>query len=214
MEYDDLWAPVLATGPDLWIWGDAVLKPGVTASKDRVAEVMKAVKDLTLKRVMIGIPEEESARPDDAEASNALIGYVQETGCPERNIPARPFLVPGVQSVTEDAIKRLASAGKKALEGDAQATEIALNSIGLNASGAVKDKMDVGPFKPLADATLEARIRRGGGSEVGATEELERRKGGLPPSTDLAQPLIDTGNLQNSITYVIRDTRTRRDGSS
>lgn len=186
------------------------MKPSVTVTKDRVPDVLKAVKDLTLKRVLIGIPEDKAARPDDANASNAVIGYVLETGDPSRNLPARPFLVPGVESVTDDAVTKLQRAGVKALEGDTQATETALTSIGLNAAGAVKDKMDAGPFAPLADATLRARISAKKGGDAGASAELKRREQGLPPSTDYAQPLIDTGNLQNSITYVIRDVRTRR----
>ena len=178
----------------------------VSVSKDITSEILARVQELTSKRVLVGIPEDASARPD-GEVGNALIGYVQENGCPELNIPARPFLVPGVASVQDKAVRRLESAGKAALEGNAAGAMNQLNAIGLEASAAVKDKMDTGPFTPLADSTLRGRVRRRGGSQVGAKEELESRAAGNPPGTDLAQPLIDTGDLQNHITYVVRDMK-------
>lgn len=184
----------------------AITGADVTITKDSVKEVLKTIRDLTNKRVLVGIPESADARPE-GKAGNALIGYVQENGCPELNIPARPFLVPGVQNATEESTRILKRAGVAALQGDGSEVDNRLNQVGLMCAASVKDKMDTGPFKPLADSTLEARVRKGGGSQVGAKEELESRREGNPPGTDLAQPLIDTGNLQNSITYVIRDMR-------
>ncbi len=180
----------------------------VYVSQDNVKSILAAIRDLTSKRVMIGIPAENAERPD-SEVTNALIGYVLETGAPERNLPARPFLVPGVEAITETATTRLKRAGISALQGNPSDANNQLVAIGLLGAGSVKDKMDTGPFAPLADATLENRVSKKGGSQVGAAEELASRKAGNPPGTDLAQPLIDTGNLQNSVTYVVRDNRNR-----
>jgi len=170
----------------------------------------KAVTAMTSKRVMVGIPEEGAERDDGGDASNALIGYVLETGDPSRNLPARPFLVPGVREIEASAMSRLRAAGLAALAGDSASVSQALSAIGLEAQGAVRDKMDTGPFAPLADATLEARIRSKKAGDAGAAQELANRRAGMSPSTDLAQPLIDTGDLQNHITYVVRDVRDRR----
>ncbi|MBS1003171.1 MULTISPECIES: hypothetical protein [Acetobacter] len=183
-------------------------KADVTVTRDKARAVLKTIRDLTNQRVLVGIPEDENERPE-GDAGNALIGYVLETGAPERNLPPRPFLVPGVEKVVDKSLERLRTAGKQAMEGVAGAVNIQLNAIGLEASASVKDKMDTGPFEPLADATLRNRISRGGGAQAGAREELANREAGNPPGTDLAQPLIDTGNLQNSVTYVIRDARNR-----
>jgi len=186
------------------------MRPTVTITKDGLPALRRAVTAMTSKRVMIGIPEEGAERDDGGDASNALIGYVLETGDPERNLPARPFLVPGVRSVEEQSVQRLRKAGQAALMGDAGIVDQILAAIGLSAEAAVKDKMDAGPFAPLADATLEARIRSKKTGDAGAAQELANRRAGMAPSTDLAQPLIDTGDLQNHITYVIRDVRNRR----
>ncbi|MCE2563376.1 hypothetical protein [Komagataeibacter sp. FNDCF1] len=179
-------------------------KPGVTLTKDALPGLQARIKALATKRVMVGIPAENAQRDDGSGVSNALIGYVQEYGCPEKNIPPRPFLVPGVASIRDDAVKVLRKVGVDSLEGNAAAANNGLNEIGLRAEAAVKNKMDEGPFTPLADATVEARARRG---RPGAAEELTNRKDGQPAGTDLAQPLIDTGNLQQHITYVIRTVK-------
>lgn len=186
------------------------MKTGVTIKANRLPEMRKAVTALTSKRVLVGIPEENAERNEGGDASNALIGYVLETGDPSRNLPARPFLVPGVAEVEQQSINRLRKAGEAALRGDATAVETALAAIGLSAEAAVKDKMDVGPFVPLSDATLQARIRAKKAGDAGASQELQNRRAGMAPSTELAQPLIDTGDLQAHVTYVIRDIRTRR----
>ena len=180
----------------------------VIVTEDKVPALIKAIQSLTNKRVMVGIPAEHAERPD-SEVTNALIGYVLETGAPERNLPARPLLVPGVRNCQEDVAARLKKAGVSALSGNSADITTQLNACGLVAVSSVRDKMETGPFTPLADSTLRNRVSRGGGAQVGAAEELASRRAGNPPGTDLAQPLIDTGNLQNSITYVIRDNKDR-----
>lgn len=186
------------------------MKTGVIIKANRLPEMRKAVTALTSKRVLVGIPEENAERSDGGESSNALIGYVLETGDPSRNLPARPFLVPGVSEVEQQSIIRLRKAGKAALRGDIAAVDQALAAIGLSAEAAVKDKINDGPFAPLADATLEARIRAKTAGDLGAAQELTNRRAGMAPSTELAQPLVDTGELEGKIKYVIRDIRTRR----
>jgi hypothetical protein len=66
---------------------------------------------------------------------------------------------------------------------------------------AVRTKITDGPFAPLADSTLRARARRG---RKGAVAELKSRAQGNAPNNANAKPLIDTGQLRKSITYVVR----------
>lgn len=162
---------------------------GVKITKDRVSEVMKGVKALTRSEVLIGIPDTRAERkPVDGETgpptSNALIGYVQEFGSPEKNIPARPFLIPGVQSIKDKAIPVLKKAGQAALEGDGKDVAKSLMTVGLMGQGAVQRKITEGPFEPLSERTLKAREARG-------------RAG--------TKPLLDTGQLRASVTFVLRD---------
>jgi hypothetical protein len=99
------------------------------------------------------------------------------------NLPARPFLVPGVESAQKAATDELKKGADDAMDGNAHAADKALHRAGIVASNAVKAKINSGIAPELAESTLAARRRRG---RTGTT------------------PLIDTGSLRNAITYVLR----------
>lgn len=158
---------------------------------DRTDDLMRALKALTKNEVLVGVPAENAMRepePGETEAANnAVIGYVQEFGSPEKNIPARPFLVPGVASKQDEYVKRLKKAAQDALSGNLEAVSKAQHNIGLIAQRAVQKKMDDGPFAPLSPKTIYARKHR---------KEAPR---------DSETPLIDKGLLRRAIAYVIRE---------
>ncbi|MGO4738642.1 hypothetical protein AB4099_18990 [Bosea sp. 2KB_26] len=151
-------------------------------TKDRVPDLLRAVRDLTKSEVLVGIPDAEAGR-EDGPISNAEIGYLMETGSPSQNIPERPFLVPGVESARERIEKRMRSAGEAALAGRRDDVSTAFEKAGIEASSAVKAKISDGPFTPLSPKTLAKRRARGRAGE---------------------KPLIDTGQLRRAITYVVR----------
>ncbi|GHE70035.1 hypothetical protein GCM10019059_32260 [Camelimonas fluminis] len=155
-----------------------------TIKVDRLGEVLKRIKDLAKNQVLVGVPDSNAARRDEGEAiSNAEIGYINEFGAPEANIPARQHLIPGVQEALPEVTKRLKAGAAKAMAGDKKAGDTALHAVGLAAQNAVRTKIDNGPFAALADTTIADRVARG-------------RTG--------QKPLIDTGQYRNSITYVTR----------
>jgi hypothetical protein len=163
-------------------------KSPVTIKTDLVDEVMKQIRALSKNEVLIGVPDENAGRdPEPGEEkepiSNAEIGYVMEFGLPEKNIPARPFLVPGMQNATDKIGTVMQAGAVKALKGDKEATGMTMNKAGLIAQSAVRGKITDGPFIPLAPKTLAQRKARGRTGE---------------------KPLLDTGQLRNSINYVIR----------
>ncbi|MCJ2126794.1 hypothetical protein MKL11_30530 [Methylobacterium sp. J-077] len=136
---------------------------------------------------MVGIPggSQRSAEPGQPNPpDNATLGYLNEFGVPEKNIPARPFLLPGVESVKEAVAARLKKAIPLAMAGDRGAVDATLNAVGLIAVDAVQQKLLDGPFPPLSPRTLKARKARGRTGE---------------------KPLIDKGLLRRSITYSIRE---------
>jgi hypothetical protein len=172
-------------------------------TKDRLNEVIKSIGKLAKMDVLVGIPESENARNDEAP-NNAALGYLHEHGSPANNIPARPFLVPGVAEAKNKFRPRLANAAKMALEGNLKDALKQLDAAGIEAENSAKRKINSGDFVPLADATLRARAARG---RVGAGAELARRAEGFAAGTQLAKPLIDTGQLRNSITHVVREKK-------
>lgn len=178
---------------------------GVSITKDMVPEVLRRVRELTAKRVLVGIPQAENARDDGSPIGNAAIGYINEYGDPERNIPARPFLIPGVMAVKDKSIARLKKAGEAAILGGDPVPE--MTKAGLEAQSSVKDVIQAGIAPALSERTLRERIASRKTGHAPSEQELKNRAAGMAPSTDLSKPLIDTGNLLQHIVYVIEDTR-------
>ncbi|VXB24879.1 putative bacteriophage protein [Burkholderia sp. 8Y] len=152
-------------------------------TRDKVASVIKAVSDLATKDVLVGIPDSAPERKDGEPISNAQIGYIQEHGAPAANIPARPFLVPGVRDAQDKIGERLGKGAKAALNGQDQA-EQTLNAAGLIGQNAARAKINSNIQPKLADSTIAARLARG---------------------VTRTNTLVDTGQLRNSITYVVRN---------
>ncbi|EIP4525569.1 TPA: hypothetical protein ACTDM3_004473 [Salmonella enterica subsp. enterica] len=187
-------------------------KSGVTTRVDNAQAILDALKSLTKKDVLVGIPAEDSDR-DDVPFGNAGIGYINEYGSPAQNIPPRPHLLPGVKSVEEQTVPQLKAAAQAALDGNAAGAERALNRAGTLAANGVRRYMTITGFTPLADSTVEARARRG---RKGAKAELARRSAdgklnainpdsGQLISNENVSPLIDTGQYRRAITHVVRD---------
>lgn len=163
----------------------------ITTTKDKSAEIIAQVRALTKKEVLIGVPNEKAPRtPDEEEAqkgepiNNATIGYINETGSPAANIPARPHLAPGIEKERDRIARILTNGAKNAISGKEDAADIALEKVGIVAESSVKNVITAVIPPPLAERTLKEREARG---RTGQT------------------PLIDTGQYRNSITHVIRD---------
>lgn len=167
---------------------------------DEVANVVERVRTLTGNTILIGIPSTTAGRTD-TPIDNASIGYINEFGSPAQNIPARPFLRPGVQDAIPVVLPMLRKVAEGAFSKSRDKSIQAMHRIGITTASAVRRRVTTGPFTPLADATVAARARRG---RKGAIEEMKRRAAGKAAGTNLAKPLIDTGALRRSITYVLR----------
>lgn len=161
------------------------MNSGVTVRADNAQAILEALKTLTNKDVLVGIPEARDERQDaESEFGNAAIGYINENGSPAQNIPPRPHLKPGVRSVEHDYLPHLKAAAQKALEGDTEGAVTSLERAGTVAANGVKRYITITGFTPLADATIANRLSRG-------------RTGN--------KPLIDTGEYRRSITHIVRN---------
>ena len=152
---------------------------------DHVKQFHSQIKELSQSSVYVGIPESNTTRLS-SEITNAALGYIHENGAPDANIPARPFLAPGIRNAQDRLSSIFANIAANPIP---SRIENGLNAAGLVAVSSVKKKMESGPFVPLAPSTIRARQRRG---------------------VMRTQPLIDTAQLQGSITYVIRKDRTTK----
>ena len=153
----------------------------VISSGQGLADIFAAIEKLTSQEVLVGIPHGEAR--SDTDMTNAQIGYIQETGSPAMNLEARAFLAPGVEDCQELISTQLTKAADEALKGNNQGVGRCLNRAGMIAQNGVRAKINTGDFAPLSEATLRARRRAG---------------------KTRTKPLIDTGQLRNSITYIIK----------
>lgn len=149
---------------------------------DRLKEVLESINGLVKKEVLVGIPD---SRPEDTKKpiTKAQIAYILDGGSPANNIPARPFLVPGVASVQGRISVQLGKAADAALGSDLAGAEKRMGGAGQIAVDAVKLRINSNIQPALSEATLEDRRRRG------VTRE---------------NTLVDTGEMRDAVTYVIR----------
>ena len=141
--------------------------------------LLQNVKKLEDKNVYVGIPAEHKARKDTTKITNAEIGYINEFGSSANNIPARPFLIPSIESNKDKIAKVMEPAFNNAKP------NVSLEKAGSLAANGVKAwiRQQKG-FAPLKPATIKARQRKRKNKQAGT------------------KALIDTGSLINSINYV------------
>lgn len=159
------------------------MRSGVKIKVDKLREISKAVAQAPGTQVLVGVPSNTSRRDDDGPITSADLGYIHEFGAPEANIPARPFLYPGIREAKSKVTRYLKQGALAAMDRDFEKMGRALGAAGQVAASSVQRHITEGPFVPLAAGTLAARRRRG-------------RTG--------TRPLIDTGQLRRSITWVVR----------
>lgn len=185
--------------------------------------IEKAVARLAKTRLLVGVPGDAAPRPavpgqKGTPPSNALVGYIMETGDAEMNIPARPFLRPGVRAALPEVQKGFHFAVVGALSGRPSDIAKGFEYAGSAAVGSVKATMQAGGFAPLAQSTIEARARRkykdtgraiGTKSSRDARSYLKLQAEGTPEwalqDAGLATPLLDTRSLYGSIQYIVKE---------
>jgi phage gpG-like protein len=191
---------------------------------DNAPELIARVDELTQSDVLVGVPSDKAGRKK-GPITNAALAYIHEHGSPARNIPARPFLFPGVRKIRAQAVTLMREAAITVLKGEGGkgAVNSVLQRVGMLARNSVVSYItdpDV-PFAPLKPATIRARLRRTAAGRRKLQEIMEGGKELGMSSADIltkyaranwdtggegmnAKPLIDTGQLRASITYVIR----------
>ncbi|TJZ75584.1 hypothetical protein [Chitiniphilus eburneus] len=182
---------------------------------DDVGKVLGAIGELAAKQVLVGIPSSTAGRDDDGPINNAEIGYVQEHGSPANNVPARPFLVPGVKDEMEPISRQLKRASQSALDGDKTKSEMALKTAGLLGERGARGKISSNIAPALKPSTIANRYRarktaarRAGEEAYSSMVAAGAQAAGMSLSEiqDAAGivSLVNTGQLRNALTYVIR----------
>lgn len=167
----------------------------VVSKIDKTNDLFKMLDDLTKLDVLVGVPQQKASRRTE-EVNNAELAYLHTNGCPHRNIPPRPFLIPALNAHQKEIaeqqgriLKALFSASSNnatlgpASVGSQGKVMVEMKKLGMMGQNYVKGWF-VDPangWPPNAPATIARK-----GSD---------------------RPLIDTAQLRNSITYVIRNKK-------
>ena len=182
------------------------MKPTVTVKQtaDMTKLMTQGVAALTKVDVYIGVPA-ENAGARAGGINNAELSYIHESGAPAAGIPARPHLVPGIEDIKGEAAKTMKDAAKQALEGNEGSVEPALNRIGLLGQNAVRARFQNNDWAPLKDSTLDYAAPKKDAEGNTLTDKKGRVKRGKSRRDEgKINPLMDTGQLMKSHTYVIR----------
>lgn len=199
----------------------AKLPSNLKVTSDSLADLRLAIRDLAAHEVLVGFPDETADRQDDtgamkgskavlgaaSEITNASLGYIHDKGAPEANIPARPFMEPGVMSKREKIVDELERAAASVLRDPRADVFARLQRVGVAAVLGIKGKINEGVPPPLSERTLRERARKG---REGAMWELAWRAAGAPAGVELAKPLVDTAQMRNAVSFVVRKRSARK----
>lgn len=150
----------------------------IKVRKDIYKDVKKKLKEFSKLDLLIGVPQEKTQREEaDRAITNAELMFIHTNGSPIRNIPKRPTIEPTIEENKQKISDKFKLAVNKILkhQGDGRAD---LEKLGLWIVNKVKAKFGSDELAENAPSTIKAK-----GSD---------------------RPLIDTGQLRNSVTYVIR----------
>lgn len=156
--------------------------------------------------VLVGIPRATAMREGDT-ISNAEIAYINEHGDPSRRIPPRPFMEPGLARC-RDKVREAMAQGVQQL-GTGGTLRPAAERVGLICQASIRGVFTDNDWKPLSPRTIMARAQRTVSKRKGFDEKSDRQQQSML-AKELARrandrPLIDTGALRQSITYVVTE---------
>lgn len=163
------------------------MKPAITVTSDFTKQFNDIIKKFKNDAVLVGIPEAKTERKkteDEEPINNATILAINNFGSPDNNIPPWPVMSIGIRAARAEIAEQFKQAAVNALKSGFSALDTYYNRVGIIASNSIKKTINDQVDAPeLADSTLAARKYR-------------NFKG--------TKRLIVTGQLRNSITYVVR----------
>jgi hypothetical protein len=155
----------------------------VNDSNPGFANLAEELKKLESYHTLVGYPGDSPLKEDRKKKTGkytvAEVAAVHEFGSVARNIPARPFMAQTADSKqNQSLISRIGESALINLYAGKLTAEQALTRIGEAWIGLTKQTFITGKFAPLSKRTIKAKKS--------------------------SRPLIDTAQLRNSVTQVIR----------
>lgn len=157
--------------------------PSLTVTSDFTENFNRIVSKFKRDSVLVGIPEEDTKRKEDAPINNATLLAINNFGSPMNNIPARPVMSIGIRNAQAEIAEQFKKAVIDSLSKGLSALSTYYNRAGIIASNSIKKAINSQEgIDPPAESTIAAREARGFKGE---------------------KALIVTGQMRNAITYVV-----------
>jgi hypothetical protein len=131
--------------------------------------------------------------------------YIHSNGSPQQGIPARPIIEPALEANKERLGTLMGAAVKSAMAGKATDMRNSLEKAGMAGASAAKNRFTDYPGNGLTKLSDERLLQRAQKATGGLKGETESSKKKLKAAAADVKPLLDTGALQASITYVLRE---------
>lgn len=130
---------------------------------------------------------------DENDSEQVQVASVHEFGAPRANIPERSFLRSTVDEKRKDYRKLWAKLLALAIGGDMSIRTV-FRLVGERARADVQQKIVDVQRPPLQPETIEQKKRKSGKDQIKMVD-----------GQDTGNPLIDTGNMRQSVNYKIHD---------
>ena len=200
---------------------DFLINFRLVSKADLVSKKINDIISLSGKKVLVGVPQENDSRENGEGIGNAALAYIHDKGSPLNNIPSRPFMQPGIRKAQETINTHMLAAAKAQLND--KDVEVYLHRAGVVARNGIVGIINTGEgLVPLKRETLLRRTRgkrrylwkltkeqkevlKSEGLGLRGVEARRLMKSNREVIMASMHPLIDTGALRNSITYVISD---------
>lgn len=161
------------------------MKIEVEETWDGMKQMLDGFKFIEGSAVYVGIPQKNSSREDNSEGiTNAELLFIHTNGSPINNVPARPVVEPAIEDDQERLTRMLTQSYLLAFSGRIQDALLQLQKTGMRAQNIARNWF-VNP-------------KNGWPPNSPGVQAAKRKKGSTNP-----RPLIDTGELRKSITYVV-----------
>ena len=163
----------------------------VYKAADMVRKYMEAMEFQKKNSVLVGIPQKKTRREDEP-ITNAELLYIHTNGSPKNHIPKRPVIEPALR----DDRKRISSMLKSSMD----------TFLDVGEEAALRELEKVGIRAQKVSRAWFVNPNNHWPPNSPAVEAAKRRKKATDP-----KPLIDTGELRKSITYVLVKDGERND---
>lgn len=177
----------------------------VISGGEKLEKRLKEIATKANKKATVRVGFLEDATYPDGK-SVAMVAAIQEFGAPSQSIPSRPFF----RTMVKDKADTWGDATANLLEANDYDAVKTLNQVGAGIAGQLQQSIKEMNAPPLSPITLMLRKMRSDNPDLevtGATVGLAAAKvkkgdsvGGVP-----TKPLIDTGNLWNSVSWEVAE---------